>query len=163
MRDKFTEWLIHSRHVAGMTQEEAAERIGIARRTLAGYEAGSTPDDDVVACIVRVYDAYKLGYAYLVERTLTGRLILPDIQTVGVASGVITLHIQLGKMCKAYEKLETICADDIISREELPSYCRCMNELDNLITAAVGMKITDIRPQKKEPHGKAARPQTRKV
>lgn len=49
MRDKFTEWLIHSRHVAGLTQEEAAERIGIAR-TLAGYEAGSTPDDVVVAC-----------------------------------------------------------------------------------------------------------------
>ena len=24
MRDKFTEWLIHSRHVAGLTQEEAA-------------------------------------------------------------------------------------------------------------------------------------------
>ena len=98
MRDKFTEWLVHSRHVAGLTQEEAAERIGIARRTLAGYEAGSTPDDDVVACIVQVYDDYKLGYAYLVERTLTGRLILPDIQTVGVASGAITLHIQLGKM-----------------------------------------------------------------
>lgn len=43
MRDKFTEWLVHSRHEAGLTQEEAAERIGIARRTLAGYEAGSTP------------------------------------------------------------------------------------------------------------------------
>ena len=87
MRDKFTEWLVHSRHVAGLTQEEAAERIGIARRTLAGYEAGSTPDDDVVACIVQVYDDYKIGYAYLAERTLTGKLILPDIQTVGVAAG----------------------------------------------------------------------------
>ena len=43
MRDKFTEWLVHSRHVAGLTQEEAAERIGIARRTLAGYEAGALP------------------------------------------------------------------------------------------------------------------------
>lgn len=163
MRDKFTEWLIHSRHVAGLTQEEAAERIGIARRTLAGYEAGSTPDDDVVACIVQVYDDYKLGYAYLVERTMTGRLILPDIQTVGVASGAITLHIQLGKMCRAYEKLETICADDIISREELPSYCRCMNELDNLIAAAVGMKITDIRPQKKSPTAKPRGSKPRKV
>lgn len=149
--------------MAGLTQEAAAERIGIVRRTLANYEAGSTPDDDVVACIVQVYDDYKLGYAYLVERTLTGKLILPDIQTVGVASGAITLHIQLGKMERAYEKLETICADDIISREELPSYCRCMNELDNLISAAVGMKITDIRAQKKSPTAKPRGLKPRKV
>jgi hypothetical protein len=33
-----------------------------------------------------------------------------------------------------------------------------MNELDNLIAAAVGMKITDIRPQKKSPTAKPRGP-----
>lgn len=163
MRDKFTELLVESRHIAGLTQEAAAERICISRRALANYESGGTPADDVMVRIIEVYDDYRIGYAYLAERTRTGQMILPDIQLMGVAAGAITLHIQMGKMERAYEKLETICADDIISREELPSYCRCMNELDNLIAAAVGMKITDIRQTQKSPMAKPRSSQKRKI
>lgn len=163
MKDKFTELLIESRHIAGLTQEAAAERICISRRALANYEAGGTPADDVMVRIIEVYDDYRIGYAYLAERTRTGQMILPDIKLMGVAAGAITLHIQMGKMAQAYDRLEAICADDVISRAEIPDYCRCMNELDNLIAAAVGMKITDIRPQKKDPTAKPRGPKPRKV
>jgi transcriptional regulator with XRE-family HTH domain len=163
MKDKFTELLVESRHIAGLTQEAAAERICISRRALANYEAGGTPADDVMVRIIEVYDDYRIGYAYLAERTRTGQMILPDIKLMGVAAGAITLHIQMGKMAQAYDRLEAICADDVISRAEIPDYCRCMNELDNLITAAIGMKVTDIRQTQKSPVAKPRSSQKRTI
>lgn len=46
MSSIFTRLAIQARHNAGLTQEAAAERIGVALRTIAHYEAGRIPADD---------------------------------------------------------------------------------------------------------------------
>ena len=49
---------------AGLTQQEASDKLGICRATLANYEAGrSVPDWDIVEKIEEVYH-YPASYIY---------------------------------------------------------------------------------------------------
>ncbi|NSW92860.1 MAG: helix-turn-helix transcriptional regulator, partial [Firmicutes bacterium] len=55
-----------ARKVAGLTQEQAAERLNVSVRSLADYEIGKTvPKDDIVCAMMRSYGTRWLGYQHL--------------------------------------------------------------------------------------------------
>lgn len=74
------------RHEAGLSAEDAAEKIGISLRSLRNYEAfiygtgtGVRPKDEVVLAMAKVYDSFELAYRHLAENTPLGRAYLPEI------------------------------------------------------------------------------------
>ena len=155
MGSVFTRLAIQARHNAGLTQEAAAERIGVALRTIAHYEAGRIPADDIVARMMQVYRAPYLGYAYLSQESEVGRALLPQITNVsGIASGAMQIRVAIKKAVKMYDRLEEICCDDVVSRDEQRDYERCWSELDNLMASVTAMKFS---PRKgKSPAGATA-------
>lgn len=74
------------RHEAGLSAEDAAEKIGISLRSLRHYEAfiygtgtGVRPKDEVVLAMAKVYGSFELAYRHLAENTPLGRAYLPEI------------------------------------------------------------------------------------
>ncbi len=147
MTKEFTKLMILSRKSVHLTQEKAAERIGVSRQMIARYEQGIIPTDSVMAKMMEVYDSPALGYAYLSTQFATGRALLPAIRIVGVSAGAMQLHVTLKASVKEYERLERICCDDVITIDEAGEYADCLQTFKNLVGTIVSMAL--IKPQKK--------------
>lgn len=67
------------RCAAGLTQEYASELLGIAPRTLQGYESGNTKvPDDIVASMADVYKSPMIAWWHLKTYSILGKF-LPEI------------------------------------------------------------------------------------
>lgn len=64
--NKFAERLLEARLNKKVTQEEAANNIGIARATYAGYEIKKSEPD--INTLIRIADYFKVSIDYLVGR-----------------------------------------------------------------------------------------------
>ncbi len=70
-----------ARKVAGLTQERAAELLGLSPRTLADYEAGlRLPPNDVADRMVTVYNSQLVGIQHLRNSAQFIQRLLPDVQ-----------------------------------------------------------------------------------
>ena len=68
-----------SRTTAGMTQEQAADLLGVASRTLSDYENGHAKvPDDIVAKMTEIYHCPMLAWWHIKNTSVLGRF-LPDI------------------------------------------------------------------------------------
>ena len=141
MRGSFAAACILARKHAGLTQEEAAYQLNIATRTLAYYETGRIPPDDIVAHMVQIYQSPALGYAYLSSESAVGRILLPQIKVMGISSGALQLHVSMRKAAGLADMLDEICADNQISREEERSFRDCLDTFDRLMASIIGIKI----------------------
>ena len=67
-----------ARKIAGLTQERAAELLGLSQRSLADYEAGlRLPPSDVADLMVLVYNSQILAVQHLQECTRFARDCCP--------------------------------------------------------------------------------------
>ena len=86
------------RNNAGLTQEQAAELLHVAPRTLSDYENGKTPPDDIVAAMAEIYKSPLLAWWHLKHHSILGKF-LPEItppQTHGdMAFQLICAHEDL--------------------------------------------------------------------
>lgn len=156
MNNQFSFLLAAARKSAGYTQEQAAERLNVATRTLAWYEQGRIPPDNIMAHMMRLYNNAALGYEYLSTISEVGRLVLPELREItGVAAGTMQLHIAIKKAVSVYETLERVCCDDKVDADEEDEYRQCWQELDLLMQDLVALKM--CRTKKKSPAVAAAR------
>lgn len=148
MTQNFTKLMVFARKNVHLTQEKAAERIGISRQMIARYEQGIMPTDSVMSKMMEVYDSPALGWAYLSTQFATGRALLPELRIVGVSAGAIQLHITMKQAVNEFDRLERICADDVITPEEAVEYDDCLQTFKQLVGTIVSMAL--IKPQKKK-------------
>lgn len=143
MTKKFGKMLQSARKSSGLTQERAAEALHISTRTLAKYEQGETvPTDSTMAAMMRLYENNALGITYLFQKSAVYRELYAEIQQPpGPAAGVVNLHICLNEVKASYDRLEMLCADDVISRAEEAAFRSCMKPFEKLDAAITGMKI----------------------
>lgn len=148
MKDDFAKMLSMARKAAGFTQEQAAEELNVAVRTLSAYEQGKFLTDDMVAHMVQVYRSPALGYAYLSTQSATGRLLLPRIRIVGISSGAMQLRVTMKRAEHIYDLLEEICCDDQITLSEEAQFCKCIETLDDLVSTILAVKVLPRNAQK---------------
>lgn len=141
MNRRFADVIFDARRCAGFTTETAAERLGIAPRTLAYYEAGRRVPDEVVARMVGAYESPDLGYYWLSKELCTGRLILPTVEAAGISSKVLRLRLSLKHAAKVQDELEEICADDVISAHEKKPMERCIEKMRGLAAACMNISL----------------------
>ena len=149
MKNNFTKLLAITRKSAGLTQEQAAERLNISVRTLAWYEQGKIPSDTMVADMVRVYHSQALGYTYLSMESAVGMLLLPKIRLSGVSSGAMQFHMTMKKAEEIYREIEDICSDDEITISEEARFKQCLQVIDDLVSTALSLKMLPQKAQKK--------------
>ena len=131
------------RKAAGMTQERAAELLGVAVRTLQAWERG---ERDVPSLrVLRMCDIYgnnTLAIEHLRFSNVIAGDILPPVKAVPVAQAVCALISQMRRIEELHtgDKLLDIAADGKIDEIEKPDYDRLLIELEPLIGAVLSLK-----------------------
>lgn len=153
------------RKVTLLTQEEAAERLGISAETLKRYEGGRlTPSDETVARMCEVYGARWLA---LEHAKATDRLgILPDgIETKSLMQSAISLINRLRPVHESMGSLLQIVEDGQVDETEDAQY----EQIRAFIAANVAAELellyaTEDCAKKERPEAgtsKRSRPQSR--
>ena len=131
------------RKAAGMTQEKAAELLGVAVRSLAAWERDECkPSDARVLSMVDVYCAPTLAIEHLRATTAIARNILPPVDAVPLPQAVCHLVSSLRRLeqIHAEDDLLQIAADGRIGEMEAPDFERLMEELEPLIAAVLELR-----------------------
>ena len=110
------------RNAAGMTQERAAELLGVAPRTLQAWERGeSTPPNARVLAMCDIYTAPTLAIEHLRMCDIIAYDVLPPVKAVPVAQAVVRLQeTQLQRVAVQSKRLPRTPMVPRLSQKLLP-------------------------------------------
>lgn len=131
-----------ARKVAGLTQERAAELLGLSPRSLADYEAGlRLPPNDVADRMVTVYNSQLLAVQHLRNSTQLARDLLPDVQTMILPEAVLTLIDAVYAFAddKLDRELIDIARDGVISEDERERFNHVVDRIRAIAAAAIAV------------------------
>ena len=143
MMDDYESLYARYRKAAGMTQERAAELLGVAVRTLAAWERGeSTPPNARVLGMVDVYAAPTLAIEHLRYSNIIAYDVLPPVRAVPVSQAVCALISQIRRLeaIHAGDQLLQIAADGKIDEIERSDYDQLLLELEPVVTAVMALR-----------------------
>ena len=131
------------RKAAGLTQEAAAERLGISVESMRAYETGQrTPPDDVVDLMSILYNALHLIAWHAREKNAMYSRVVPEIQPRSVleASTKLTNRIYKFADSQRNRRLMEIAEDNVIDTGERPEFDEILDELEGIVEAALELR-----------------------
>lgn len=132
----------NARKAAGLTQERAAELLGLSLRSLADYEAGlRLPPNDVADRMVTVYNSQLLAVQHLRNSTQFARDLLPDVQAMALPEAVLTLVDAVYSFAddRLDRELIDIARDGVISEDERERFNRVIDKIRDITAAAIAL------------------------
>lgn len=137
-----------ARKRAGLTQEEAAERLELSPESLKQYEGGRrTPPDTVVGRMVEVYGVPYLALEHSEETDTLG--VLPRVRETPLPMASIALRNRLHDATGRLDSLLRIAEDGRIDDAERPEFDEIVTEL-RATMAAIYQVIYSPEGTKKE-------------
>ncbi len=106
------------REYAKLTQEQAAELLGVSQRRLSDYENEVTPPDDIVARMIEIYQYPQIAHSHLKSNPV-GRKFLPDIPIESLEKTVLKLHKEIKHITDRCDVTIEIASDGVITMDEL--------------------------------------------
>lgn len=141
------------RKEALLSQEEAAERLGLSTESLKQYESGRrVPPDAVVARMCKAYAAPWLALEHAQATDALG--VLPEIVPAPLPMATIALTNRLRSAADRLAGLLRIAEDGVIDEDERPEFDAIVRELRETIAAAY--QVIYAPGAKKERPGVAA-------
>ena len=131
------------RRAAGMTQERAAELLGVATRTLAAWESGERiPSSLRVADMVDLYATPVLAIQHLRLNSALAPDLLPEVRQVPLAQAVCQLCSCIRHITEAHaqDRLLEIAADGQVDELERPDFDALMDDLEPVIAAVLTLR-----------------------
>ena len=131
-----------ARKIAGLTQERAAELLGLSPRSLADYESGlRLPPNDVADRMVTVYNSQLLAVQHLRNSTQFARDLLPDVQAMALPEAVLTLVDAVYSFAddRLDRELIDIARDGVISPDERERFDRVIDKIRAITAAAIAL------------------------
>ena len=131
-----------ARKIAGLTQERAAELLGLSPRSLADYETGGrVPPNEVADRMVTVYNSQLLAVQHLRNSTQFARDLLPDIQAMALPEAVLTLVDAVYDFAddRLDRELIDIARDGVISPDERERFDRVIEKIRVITSAAIAL------------------------
>ena len=133
-----------ARSAAGLTQEAAAERLGLSVESIRAYETGQRiPPNEAVELMVILYNAQHLAYQHLRETNeLYGRIV-PQVDERSLMEAALRIHNRLGQIEKrgSLDRLMEIAEDNIIDDAERPEFMAIVAELREVIRGALELQL----------------------
>ena len=133
-----------ARQKAGKTQESAAEALGISVESIKAYESyARIPPSHVVDGMCIIYDAIYLAYQH--NRIASGEIkVVPEVEQLDLPRAALKL---INRVLEFAEKrqdrtLMQIAEDGVIDEDERPVFDAIMADLDELIKAALEVKLS---------------------
>lgn len=132
----------NARKAAGLTQERAAELMGLSARSLADYEAGlRLPPNDVADRMVTVYNSQLLTVQHLRNSTRIARDLLPDVQQMALPEAALTLIDAVYDFAddRLDRELIDIARDGVISEDERERFNHVIDKIRDITAAAIAL------------------------
>ena len=133
-----------ARSAAGLTQEAAAERLGLSVESIRAYETGGrVPPSQVVELMVILYNAQHLAYQHLRETNeLYGRIV-PQVDERSLMEAALRTHNRLSQIEKrgSLDRLLEIAEDDRIDEDERPEFLAIVAELREIVRSALELQL----------------------
>ena len=134
----------------GLSQERAAELLGLSVESLKQYEAGRTvPKDETVA---RMVEVYRLPWLALEHAQATDTLgVMPDVTPRPLPMASIALRNRLHDATGRLDALLRIAEDGIIDDTERPEFDDIVSELRETMTAIYQVIYSGAETKKERP------------
>ena len=124
------------RRMAGITQERAAEYLGISVDSLKGYEYDKRiPNNDIAKQMCLLYGDMRLAYDHLVHSS-AGEMILEKLDEKDLCCSVLSLINELNHSDHIREVMIEISSDGVISDEEKVEWEIVEKQLKSLIKSS---------------------------
>lgn len=134
----------NARVSAGLTQERAAEKLGISVESIKAYETyRRLPPFDIVDGMALIYRADYLPYQHM--RIASGEVkVIPEVEVRSLEQAAMSLiNKTLAFADKRRDRdLLAIAEDGVIDEAERPLFEAIVAELDELIKAALELKVS---------------------
>ena len=143
MNDNYESLYARHRKAAGLTQERAAELLGVAVRTLAAWERGeSTPPNARMLAMVDIYGSPALAIEHLRYSNIIAYDVLPAVKAVPLAQAVCKLASAIRKLeaIHAEDQLLQIAADGRVDEIEKADYEQLLIELEPVMAAVLSLR-----------------------
>lgn len=136
----------------GMSQEHAAELLGLSAESLKQYEGGRrVPPDEVVS---RMVEVYRLPWLALEHAQATDTLgVVPEVTPRPLPMASIALRNRLHDATGRLDALLRIAEDGIIDDRERPEFDDIVAELRETMTAIYQVIYSGAEPKKERPDG----------
>lgn len=134
------------RKAAGLTQERAAELLGVTVRSVAAWERGeNVPPDMRVLAMSDIYGAPTLCVEHLRQTVAIARDVLPPVPYVFLPQAVCQLCAAMQKLQREHagDKLLAIAADGKVDELEQEEFVELVNDLDDVIAAALALRYAE--------------------
>ena len=140
----------------GMSQERAAELLGLSVESLKQYEGGKTvPKDETVAKMVEVYPLPWLALEHSQATDTLG--VLPDVEPRPLPMASIALRNRLHDATGRLAALLRIAEDGIIDDTERPEFDDIVSELRETMTAIYQVIYSGAETKKERPEAATSR------
>ena len=133
-----------ARRAAGLTQEAAAERLGLSVESLRAYETGGrVPPSQVVELMVILYNAQHLAYQHLHETNELYNRIVPALEDRDLIRTAVVLRNRLARLeqGRSLDRLLEIAEDDLIDEDERPEFLAIVAELREIVRSALELQL----------------------
>ena len=133
-----------ARKTACLTQEQAAERLGLSAESLKQYELGKrVPANAVVWKMVQIYDTSWLALEHLRD-TSEALGVLPEVTVQSLPTAAIQLINRVLDFADRHRdrQLLRIAEDGVIDEAERPEFDDIVRDLDGIVGAALQVKFT---------------------
>lgn len=132
-----------ARRAAGLTQEAAAERLGISVESIRAYETGlRVPPMEVADLMVICYNSQALAVQHLRASASMARELLPEVPQVRLPEAALSLIDRIYAFADKHRDRELIriAQDGVIDEEERADFDEIARELEGIVQAAVALR-----------------------
>ena len=132
-----------AREARGLTQEAAAEKLGISDSSIRAYETGQrVPPNEVVELMAICYDAQHLAFQHLRETNSMYGSIVPAVPDCSVleASAKLINRIYAFADSHSDRRLMRIAEDNVIDEAERPEFNAILEDLQEIVEAALAVR-----------------------
>lgn len=141
--DDYRTMYARHRKAAGITQEKAAELLGVAVRTLANWEAGIyVPPDDKVALMCDAYPAPTLALEHLRASSALAAGLIPEAVQLPLAQAVMQLLYCMRQFEQKHraDDLIWISSNGRVDEGEQVRWSEISDELQDIVQAAIQLR-----------------------
>lgn len=132
-----------AREARGLTQEAAAEKLGISDSSIRAYETGQrVPPNEVVELMAICYDAQHLAFQHLRETNSMYGSIVPAVPDCSVLEASAKLINRIYDFADSHSdrRLMRIAEDNVIDESERPEFDAILEDIQEIVEAALAVK-----------------------
>ena len=133
-----------ARRAAGLTQEAAAEKLGISVESVRAYEPDQRiPPNEVVELMVICYNAQHLAFQHVREsNSLMGRVV-PQLEQRSVLEVAVRIYNRLNRFTQEHklDELMQIAEDGRIDDEERKAFDEIVADVQDIVKSGLELEV----------------------